>query len=289
MEEERFAMEETAEAAGAESEGEAETESAEEEIAGEAAPPEGDAEEVKEGAEQPKDGDEPDILEAINPKRKKTAQERFDELTWKRREAERKAEEAERRAEFWRMKAEGEAPEKPAVPKADDFDTQEEYLAAMVDHRLRESRVAAEHAREQERRDETVANFHRRADRLRERFEDYDEVISAKVFTPAMMDVLWASENGPQLAYYLGRPENRRVADRIASLPTHLQPFEIGKLEAGLLAAARERKTTSAPPPSKPIAGSAKPAVDESRMSDDEWYKRERQREIDKLKKKLGG
>lgn len=276
--------EETAEAAP--TEGEPESAEAPEEAPAEAheeapSPPEGDAE------EEGKD----DLLEAIAPKRKKTAQERFDELTWKRREAERKAEEAERRAEFWRQKAEGEPP-KPApkgAPKMTDYDDQEEYLAAMVDYRLQQSSVASQQAREQERREEAVANFHRRADRLRERFEDYDEVIAAKVFTPAMMEVLWSSDNGPQLAYYLGRPENRKVADRIASLPSHLQPFEIGKLEAGLLAAARERKTTSAPPPSKPVAGTAKPVVDESRMDDDEWFKKEQQKRMDRLKTRLSG
>ena len=159
----------------------------------------------------------------------------------------------------------------------------------MVDYRLQESREMATRARDQERRAETIADFHRRADRLREKFDDYDDVIAAKVFTETMMDALWSAENGPQLAYYLGRPENRKVADRIAQLPASRQIYEIGKLEAGLLAAARERKTTSAPPPPKPVAASAKPVVDEGSMSDDEWFKREQQKRLDRLKGKWSG
>lgn len=287
MEEER--KEETAEAAAEEAVETAESTDPEGESAKEET--EGTAKETEGEEPQPEaDFDETDITSAIAPKKKQTAQERFDELTWKRREA-------ERQAEYWRKKAqeaERNAPEASAtaargLPKEEDFENYGEFVKAVIAHefRVRQEKEAAERAREAE--VEAVAAFNRKADRLREKFEDYDEVVRRPVFTTAMQQILWKSDNGPQLAYYLGRPENEKIALRIGNMGDAMAAYEIGRLEAGLLAAARERKTTSAPPPSKPVAGTAKPVVDESRMDDDEWFKKEQQKRMDRLKTRLSG
>jgi hypothetical protein len=287
MEEER--KEETAEAAAEEAvetaePTEPEGESAKEETEETAGEVEG------EDREPEADFDETDITPAIAPKKKQTAQERFDELTWKRREA-------ERQAEYWRKKAEEaerKAPEATAaaapkgLPKEEDFDNYGEFVKAVVAYEFnkRQENTAAERARESE--IQAVIAFNRKADRLREKFEDYDEVVQRPVFSTAMQKILWQSDNGPQLAYYLGRPENEKIALRIGNLDEAMAAYEIGRLEQKLIVAAKARKTTSAPPPVKPIAPLSKPAEGEIK-DDDEWFKLEKQREIEKLKKRLGG
>jgi hypothetical protein len=286
MEEER--KEETAEAAAEEAVETAEPTEPEGESAKEET--EGTAKETEGEEPQPEaDFDETDITSAIAPKKKQTAQERFDELTWKRREA-------ERQAEYWRKKAqeaERNAPEASAtaargLPKEEDFENYGEFVKAVIAHefRVRQEKEAAERAREAE--VEAVAAFNRKADRLREKFEDYDEVVRRPVFTTAMQQILWKSDNGPQLAYYLGRPENEKIALRIGNMGDAMAAYEIGRLEQQLIVAAKARKTTSAPPPVKPIAPLSKPSEGEIK-DDNEWFKLEKQREIEKLKKRLGG
>jgi len=91
------------------------------------------------------------------------------------------------------------------------------------------------------------------------------------------------------VSYYLGRPENRAITDRIRSLSPQEQVYELGKLEAQLIIAQKTKKTTTAPEPIKPVGITGKMDVDESKLSDDEWFALEEKRRLEKLKKKYGG
>lgn len=232
-----------------------------------------------EGEEKEETGERDfDFLEP-EPKKKKSREDRIAELTYKRREA-------ERQAEYWKRKAEekeskADTPEDEGAPKVGDYDDHIAYIRDLVDHELKKRDRTA-------REKELAGTFEKRANALRERFEDYDEVTQARVFTDRMRNVLYRSENGPQLAYYLGKPENRNIALRIAGASDDMVAYEIGKLEQNLLSAAKTRKSTNAPPPVKPLTPASKPAVGEI-ADDDEWFKQEKQRQLEKLKKKLGG
>lgn len=231
--------------------------------------------------------DPTDILKNLPP-RKKTAAERIAELTWK-------AHEKEREADYWRQQATGKTPDTPKAtptngrPKLEQFETQEEYEDALLDWHSRQSFERTQAEKQKEREEEAVRQFNIKAMKLREIHDDFDEVVNMPVFTKTMRSVLLTSEQGPVMAYYLGRPENIQAAQRIASLPSELQPYEIGKLETQLLLAQKTKKVPSAPPPITPVGGTATPTVDDDKLSDDEWYARERQRRLEKLKQKHGG
>lgn len=242
--------------------------------------------------ETPAKEETPDPADIIRdlPPRKKTAEERIAELTWKRHEAERRAEQAEQRL------AEKEKPAPVVSPQAgrpnlQDFDTTESYEDALLDwHTSRSSEQTAQ-VRQKERETEAVRTFNMKAEKIREIHEDFDEVVQSPVFTKVMRSVLLTSEQGPIMAYYLGRPENSRLAETIASMPPEMQPYEIGKLETKLLLAQKTKKVPGAPVPITPVGGSGnvQGEPDTSKMTDDEWYAYESKQKLSRVKKKIGG
>ena len=101
-----------------------------------------------------------------------------------------------------------------------------------------------------------------------------------------MAETIQASEIGPELAYYLG--SNPKEAERIARLSPYLQAKEIGKIEVKLADNPPVKKTTSAPPPIKPVTAKTvgAPVRDTTdprsikEMSTSEWIEAERLRQI---------
>ena len=231
----------------------------------------------------------PDPIDIVKnlPPRKKTAAERIAELTWK-------AKEKEREAEYWREQAKTKPPEtqrtQPADrPRLEQFDTQEEYEDALLTWHERKSSERTQVEKQKEREEEAVRQFNGKSAKLREIHEDFDEVIQAPVFTKTMRSVLLTSDQGPVMAYYLGRPENIQVAERIASLPPELQPYEIGKLETQLLLAQKTKKVTSAPAPITPVGGVATTPIDEDSLSDEEWFALEQKKRMERIKQRTSG
>ena len=222
----------------------------------------------------------------IPPPKKKTAQERIDEITRARREA-------EREAEYWRVKAlEKETKPEPVRstrPVISTYETTEAYEDALLEWHdtQRTERTRADEIRR--RNEDATVKFNDRAKPLREQYEDFDEVIETPVFTPAMRGVLLHSENGPEIAYFLGRPENRTTAEKLKALPVEIQLYELGKLEASLLVAKRTRKVPSAPPPINPVGMSGKTEVDPEKMSTEEWMEWDRQKTLEKIKARIKG
>lgn len=223
----------------------------------------------------------------VEEPKKPSAQERINEITRKRREA-------EREAEYWKNKALQSEPVKPKPvipegrPKQDQFETTESYEDALLTWHEKRREAEISLVEQNRRKEESVKQFNNKADAMRVEHEDYDEVISAPIFTDSMKDVLLTSDNGPELAYYLGT--NRDIANKIAKLPASLQPYELGKLETQFLLSKKTKKITAAPEPIVPggaTGGASK--IDESKLSDDEWYKLEQQRLKEKLKKRTGG
>jgi hypothetical protein len=225
--------------------------------------------------------------------KKKTAQERIDEITKARREA-------EREREYWKKVAlEKEPPTKiepvevaprlPARPAQHEFDTQEEYEDALLVWHDTKKTVQTEAQRQKAAQDDALKSFNVRAKELRATYDDFDEVIEAPVFSPIMRTVIANSEHGPEVAYFLGKPENEAVAEKIRNLPTEMQPYEIAKLESRLLLAKQTKKVPGAPPPLKPVGLSGGSTEDDtSKMSMTEFMEWDRQRTLEKLKAKYG-
>ncbi len=222
--------------------------------------------------------------------KKKTAQERIDEITKARREA-------EREREYWKKVAleketKNVEPEPvrsniPQRPTLDQFDTTMEYEDALFSWYESKKEIETRVSKQQVEQDEALQTFNQRAKKFRAEHEDFDEVIESPVFSPIMRAALLHSENGPAVAYHLG--QNTELAAKIRKLPLEMQPYEIGKLESQLLIAQKTKKVPSAPAPITPVGISGgSPELDTSKMTTAEWMAWDKQRTLDKLKAKLG-
>jgi hypothetical protein len=230
-------------------------------------------------------------------------QKRIDHLTW---EKEQKA----REAEYWRTQAmQAQKPAEPAPPPAPvvrpklaDFEYDEsKYEAAVVEFTRAEARAAAEAVlaeREREVSERSKAQtFKQREAEFKERNPDYESVAYYAPISNTVADLVRESEDGPQLAYYLGK--NPELAQTISQLPERAAAREIGKLEAKLALQREAQKAapapavSKAPPPPPRIEAAAADlpvkTTDASgdALSDDEWVKAERLR-ISKLRKRNG-
>lgn len=217
---------------------------------------------------------------------KQTVQERIDEITRKRREA-------ERDAEYWRnlaMTKEEPLPVKPAIPvetgrpNQENFETVEEYEDALIGWHDEKKSVAAGVVEQQKQQQEALKTFNENAVNVRKEHVDFDEVVKRPVFTDAMRNVISVSKTGPELAYYLGK--NPEIAGKIAQMPVEIQPYEIGKLETQIKIAQKTKTATAAPEPITPVGDVSIPGVDTSKMTTEEWMIWNKEHEINKLKQK---
>ena len=220
---------------------------------------------------------------------------RIDELTRYRREAERRAERAEREADQWREQAlrttqqpKATEPEPSAKTLADfEFD-ETKYQSYLFSEAEKRAVAAAEkRIREQQDQEKTVrrkSEFEKRESDYSKSVEDYIEVTRnpSVPITSDMAQVIAESEDGPALAYYLGK--NVEIAERIAQLSPLAAAREMGRIEAKLAAErerAKEKTVSKAPPPTPKLDAaesgeSVKPDSAESdrAMSDAEWVRR---------------
>lgn len=218
---------------------------------------------------------------------RENVQRRIDKLTWEKNEAIRRAQELE--ALVHGKKPEPE-PEKPKVPTLAQFEYDEaKYLAALdaynearIEERLN---AKLQEREEQAKKVETQKTFKQReADFIKSK-PDYQEKVYDPTLpiSPAMVELIADSEDGPRLAYHLA--ENRELARQIAALPPLAAAREIGRIEALLKQPVPKPVVSQAPPPPPKVEESNEgprpvsttdPRSDS--MSDEEWVKAERKR-----------
>ena len=176
----------------------------------------------------------------------------------------------------------------PSEPlKADDFADAQTYAEALAERKAQE--LLAKRDAEAERA-ATLDAYHDREEEARNKYDDFEQVAyNPKLpVTETMAQTIQATENGPDVIYYLG--SNPKEAERIARLSPLLQAREIGKIEAKLGANPPAKKTSTAPAPIAPVTArtSGAPAYDTTdprsvkNMSTSEWIEAERLRQIKK-------
>jgi len=212
---------------------------------------------------------EPTVEPTVEPK-KDGFQEKINELTRKRREA-------ERDAAYWRGQAEARtvpvAPTKVLEPQGgqdldpNDFDSDADYLKAVatqVKNEIRAS-VAAERKRNEVVISQTTIT--KQYQEARAKHTDFDEVaLNPSVpITQYMFDAAMGDSLGDVL-YHLGK--NPTEAVRIASLSPTQQVKEISKIEIKL-ATPMPPKHTTTPNPPKIVSGGggSPPAKKEEEMN----------------------
>lgn len=235
----------------------------------------------------PVDPTEP--IEPVEPK-KQTAQERIDEITKARREA-------ERDAEYWKNLAiskEESPPIKPVVPtettgrpNQGNFETVEEYEDALIGWHDQKRSVAAGVVEQQKRQQEALKTFNDNAVEARKKYSNFDEVVNRPVFTDVMRSIVLTSKIGTDLAHHLGT--NTEIAKKIAQMPVEIQSYEMGKLEMKLKITQKTKTTTTAPDPITPVGDVSALSADESKMNDEDWFKMDQARRKEKIQQKYKG
>ena len=176
----------------------------------------------------------------------------------------------------------------PTEPlKADDFADTQTYADALAERKAQE--LLAKRDAEAERQ-ATLDAYHDREEEARNKYDDFEQVAyNPKLpVTETMAQTIQASDNGPDVIYYLG--SNPKEAERIARLSPLLQAREIGKIEAKLASSPPAKKTSTAPAPISPVTArtSGAPAFDTTdprsikSMSTSEWIEAERLRQTKK-------
>ena len=177
----------------------------------------------------------------------------------------------------------------PSEPlKADDFADAQTYAEALAERKAQE--LLAKRDADAERA-ATLDAYHDREEEARNKYDDFEQVAyNPKLpVTETMAQTIQATENGPDVIYYLG--SNPKEAERIARLSPLLQAREIGKIEAKLGANPPAKKTSTAPAPIAPVTArtsTGTPAYDTTdprsvkNMSTSEWIEAERLRQIKK-------
>lgn len=199
--------------------------------------------------------------------------------------------EAERDA----FKRKAEAGARPMPPDQSTFTREDgtvdstKYQRAMVDYEdklhgwreLQKGPTTPPSAAEPQAPPETgAAAFLERAAPLKQKYADFESVVDSPVFTPEMREGIFDSEQGPEIAYFLGK--NHAEANRIAGLPPAQMLREIGKLEARF--APNPKAVSAAPSPITPVTGTAGPSKDPEQMTTAEWMAWNRQKELERLK-----
>ena len=175
----------------------------------------------------------------------------------------------------------------PEPLRPDDFTNAPAYAEAMAERKAAE--MLAQREAEAE-RTATLEAYQDREEEARGKYDDFEQVAyNPKLsITDAMAQSIQASDNGPDVLYYLG--SNPKEADRIARLSPILQAKEIGKLEAGMASSPPVRKTSTAPAPIAPVTARASgaPIYDTTdprstkSMSTSQWIEADRLRQIKK-------
>jgi hypothetical protein len=189
---------------------------------------------------------------------------RFSELTAQRRAAEDNAERARQEADYWRQQALRTQHAEPQDPAYDDY--QQPDIAAEVERVLQEREQKTAHQNAQK------AHADKAQDLSAKLIESGLEgaillVTDARApVTMEMVDALTVSEHAAQIADHLGR--NPQETARIASLPPHLQGYELAKLEGRL---ASQPRTTSALPPPATVGARAVASTDPGGMTFEQY------------------
>jgi hypothetical protein len=248
------------------------------------------AEEVVESEEEVVvEGSEPERDEQGRFKKKKTAQDRINEITAKYRDTERQLA-TERAVNQTLMQQMGNVTQTPDVqyeqptatfgepePKLEDYNYDavlhaQAVGAWQVRKELADTEAKAKQQNEvasQVRRD---AEWNVKTAEFKQKFPDFDARVQDPnlSITPAMATVIKSSNKGPEMAYYLA--QNPDTAADIASSTPEIQAYRLGQIEARMVTKPRN---PAAPPPVTPVAGSseggAKSWHNDPNISPEKW------------------
>ena len=201
-------------------------------------------------------------------------QERIDEIT-------RQRHEAQREAAYWRGIAEAAQPkEAPAEePKSEDFEDYGAYVKALAKFEAK-ALVRAEFEQQKQQQVQTAqaTTWQQRAEAAKTELPDFEQVVASSTapMSAAMAEAIKDSDIGPKVAYHLA--QNPDIATRLSRLEPMAAAREIGRLEASLSVKTEPtpKRITTAPTPPTPIGSGRSTTGDPGKMSQAdymEWRK----------------
>lgn len=225
--------------------------------------------------------------EPVTPK---GVQERIDQLTRLRREAEEKA--AALRAENDAIRRDLEAKSKQgpakAEPKLDDFETHEEWQKALIDYRLELKEAERSEKEAKEREERTKIERQSKAAEVGkagiEKYKDFGEKCFRLPIGDDFLEDLFVTQDPVDVIYHLG--SNPEDFGKVITAPRNKRVYMLAQLDMRL-AAAREQAAkavdpvSKAPPPIKPLKGGGEPVkVDGDKLSGEDWFQRRRKGQL---------
>lgn len=208
------------------------------------------------------------------PARKPGWEKRIDVLTARLRAAERE------NAELKERQQHSAEPESTVAPRLDDFDSDEDYIAARARHEAQqlfsqaESKANAEAARKAREAEESAvaSSVQKMFARGTDSHDDFEALVMSPTLplTNEMLAALAATENGHDVVYHLAK--NPAESDAIAELPPTQQAIAIGRL--GERMANTQKAVSKAPAPVEPVNDTGSVSDPLSDKSDiDSWMK----------------
>jgi hypothetical protein len=201
-------------------------------------------------------------------------QKRINEITAKRRQAERENQELKSRLDALEQK-QAQATAAQGPPKLEDFDYDDEaFNKAQVDYQVNQKLIAAEvenqRKQAEQQKAKADADFVQRVKEANiEGFEDVVGNLVDTVLLPSqIVDAIQSDEKGPELVFYLGQHLDK--ADEIVRMPPVQAALELGKISAKLGNMKPTKKTTKAPSPPPTITGGGGISKEPADMSMDE-------------------
>ena len=206
------------------------------------------------------------------PEYKDALQKRFDDLTKKRRTAERERDyEREQRLkleeELKKLKSTVPVKDKPQI---EDFDTQEEFTEALAiwaaERKVNEKQDEVAKVEEEKKAKEEIYSadevLDEAIDKGRTKYDDFDKIVLEPKdlkFTQPLVDVILDSEIAEEIMYYLGK--NSDDLEDLSKLNTRRAVREITLIETKLLSVAKKKggkpeDTTQPEPAPKPSEAS---------------------------------
>lgn len=205
-------------------------------------------------------------------------QERLNEVTRHRREAERRADALERELADLRQRQPAHQPQSNNdVPSLEAFNyDMAAWSQAMTEHVTQRTLSQAEQRLQQAEQQRTQQQVAEQFDsRSREYaianpgFEDRVADLARTVqFHPAVIEVIGTSDHGPAVADYLATHLDE--ADRIARMQPHLAALQLGRIEAKV-SAPKPKPVSNAPAPAPVLGGGSAVNKDPERMPIEEW------------------
>jgi len=166
------------------------------------------------------------------------------------------------------------------APKLEQYESIEEYLDALAEHKaaqkadkvFKEREASERQQRQQTEQAKLHEGFTKQTEQARQAYDDFDDVVDNPdlPISQAMAEAIMRSQNGADVAYYLGK--NPEEAHRLASLDPFSAAVEIGRIAATVVRP-QPRKASNAPPPIQPVGTRAAPVKDPEKMSTEEWMK----------------